>query len=122
MIGGLVTVRLSSILNCFFLSSRVRHPMCALVTGVQTCALPIFPFGRYAFVARENRGEAQGILDADAAMAALALHLAKQLLGGRVVERSGARRVGKECVSACRSGWWQYTYTQKTTDRVLERS
>src|SRR3546814_6528654 len=28
---------------CFF-SSRRRHTICALVTGVQTCALPIFPF------------------------------------------------------------------------------
>src|SRR3546814_8260997 len=26
----------------FFLSSRRRHTRCALVTGVQTCALPIF--------------------------------------------------------------------------------
>src|SRR3546814_9729365 len=26
---------------CFFLSSRRRHTSCALVTGVQTCALPI---------------------------------------------------------------------------------
>src|SRR3546814_7713837 len=26
---------------CFVFSSRVRHPRCALVTGVQTCALPI---------------------------------------------------------------------------------
>src|SRR3546814_2687173 len=25
----------------FFLSNRRRHPCCALVTGVQTCALPI---------------------------------------------------------------------------------
>src|SRR3546814_11183764 len=29
---------------CFF--SRVRHTMCALVTGVQTCALPICPLTR----------------------------------------------------------------------------
>src|SRR3546814_3649661 len=34
----------------FFFSSRRRHTRCALVTGVQTCALPIFfletfPFG-----------------------------------------------------------------------------
>src|SRR3546814_9184973 len=28
---------------CFFFSSRRRHTRCALVTGVQTCALPIFP-------------------------------------------------------------------------------
>src|SRR3546814_6142705 len=26
---------------CFFVSSRRRHTSCALVTGVQTCALPI---------------------------------------------------------------------------------
>src|SRR3546814_4647943 len=28
-------------LTCFFFSSRRRHTRCALVTGVQTCALPI---------------------------------------------------------------------------------
>src|SRR3546814_12804267 len=31
-----------SILLLFFFSSRRRHTRCALVTGVQTCALPIF--------------------------------------------------------------------------------
>src|SRR3546814_8904971 len=29
--------------SLFFFSSRRRHTRCALVTGVQTCALPIFP-------------------------------------------------------------------------------
>src|SRR3546814_7836303 len=29
----------------FFFSSRRRHTRCALVTGVQTCALPIFANG-----------------------------------------------------------------------------
>src|SRR3546814_17279902 len=29
---------------CFFFSSRRRHTRCALVTGVQTCALPIYVF------------------------------------------------------------------------------
>src|SRR3546814_18110676 len=29
--------------SLFFFSSRRRHTICALVTGVQTCALPIFP-------------------------------------------------------------------------------
>src|SRR3546814_8318072 len=29
-------------LYVFFFSSRRRHTRCALVTGVQTCALPIF--------------------------------------------------------------------------------
>src|SRR3546814_19135455 len=28
--------------SAFFFSSRRRHTRCALVTGVQTCALPIF--------------------------------------------------------------------------------
>src|SRR3546814_19625704 len=27
----------------FFFSSRILHTRCALVTGVQTCALPIYP-------------------------------------------------------------------------------
>src|SRR3546814_6576264 len=32
---------LCSCVVCFFFSSRRRHTRCALVTGVQTCALPI---------------------------------------------------------------------------------
>src|SRR3546814_6644171 len=32
----------------FLFSSRRRHTRCALVTGVQTCALPIFAGGRTA--------------------------------------------------------------------------
>src|SRR3546814_11487633 len=36
---------------CFFFSSRRRHTSCALVTGVQTCALPIWW--------REAQGEPQ---------------------------------------------------------------
>src|SRR3546814_10079671 len=32
-----------SLLSFFFFSSRRRHTRCALVTGVQTCALPISP-------------------------------------------------------------------------------
>src|SRR3546814_14260214 len=31
--------------DVFFFSSRRRHTMCALVTGVQTCALPIYGSG-----------------------------------------------------------------------------
>src|SRR3546814_10507366 len=34
----------------FFVSSRRRHTSCALVTGVQTCALPIFRGERFAVV------------------------------------------------------------------------
>src|SRR3546814_7662073 len=32
--------------SVFFFSSRRRHTRCALVTGVQTCALPICTIGR----------------------------------------------------------------------------
>src|SRR3546814_2491815 len=46
----LSVVYISCILVCcafccfFFFSSRRRHTRCALVTGVQTCALPISPW------------------------------------------------------------------------------
>src|SRR3546814_7689003 len=40
-------------LTLFFLSSRRRHTRCALVTGVQTCALPICPDRERAFQALE---------------------------------------------------------------------
>src|SRR3546814_9828766 len=42
----------------FFFSSRRRHTRCALVTGVQTCALPIF--------ATSLAASGQGGLDYDA--------------------------------------------------------
>src|SRR3546814_283881 len=44
------------ILLLFFFSSRRRHTRCALVTGVQTCALPICstPF-RYSCICRDER-------------------------------------------------------------------
>src|SRR3546814_2544640 len=38
----------------FFFSSRRRHTSCALVTGVQTCALPISDVLRYAPQAEHN--------------------------------------------------------------------
>src|SRR3546814_5565327 len=37
---GVVSVGVVDLCRCFF-SSRRRHTRCALVTGVQTCALPI---------------------------------------------------------------------------------
>src|SRR3546814_13560962 len=53
---------------CFFFSSRSRHTRCALVTGVQTWALPIYVGG--ALGAGELRAEAdvgdRRILDAAA--------------------------------------------------------
>src|SRR3546814_4063793 len=49
----------------FFFSSRRRHTSCALVTGVQTCALPIFrpahgEPGPQAQACRARKGQAVG--------------------------------------------------------------
>src|SRR3546814_8323742 len=41
---------------CFFFSSRRRHTRCALVTGVQTCALPI----SFAMAARRKLRQGDG--------------------------------------------------------------
>src|SRR3546814_8821900 len=93
----------------FFFSSRRRHTRCALVTGVQTCALPISE--EQLKVARE-RAKAAGVDD----------HVKFELIDYRDVRghfdrivsvgmfehRSEERRVGKECVSTCRSRWSQY--------------
>src|SRR3546814_5114395 len=43
---------------CFFFSSRRRHTRCALVTGVQTCALPIYTRNTSA-----RRQEANFVMD-----------------------------------------------------------
>src|SRR3546814_1040267 len=42
----------------FFFSSRRRHTRCALVTGVQTCALPISPLVRINRLAAEAGAKA----------------------------------------------------------------
>src|SRR3546814_976209 len=81
----------------FFFSSRRRHTRCALVTGVQTCALPISGRSR-AGGAAAGRG---GVLD----RGAVPLRLGRL---ARTRARSEERRVGKECVSTCRSRWSQY--------------
>src|SRR3546814_19093036 len=41
------------IMDCFCFSSRRRHTICALVTGVQTCALPIYVDTRLLFYRRD---------------------------------------------------------------------
>src|SRR3546814_5993606 len=113
----------------FFFSSRRRHTRCALVTGVQTCALPI----SLAIMARPvqrigNRlgrfQEAEGMGEIGVARA-LARHRltpepAVRVAAPRIGEdhrqrhlavakvRSEERRGGKECVSTCRSRWSPY--------------
>src|SRR3546814_1655467 len=75
----------------FFFSSRRRHTRCALVTGVQTCALPIsLPTTRSngsEYAPTPRNGQARSHYQSC---------------------RSEERRVGKECVSTCRSRWSPY--------------
>src|SRR3546814_17644279 len=65
---------------CFFFSSRRRHTRCALVTGVQTCALPILQSDAARFLTRERTGRALAMLTdgelccQQAKIAALGLH------------------------------------------------
>src|SRR3546814_6326798 len=75
----------------FFFSSRRRHTRCALVTGVQTCALPILRSRRTLATVTSTPHFSQ---------------TTPRCL--RRLYRSEERRVGKECVSTCRSRWSPY--------------
>src|SRR3546814_7047557 len=78
---------------CFFFSSRRRHTRCALVTGVQTCALPIS-----VVVLPAPLGPSRAKIVPSATSRSMPSS----------TTRSEERRVGKECVSTCRSRWSPY--------------
>src|SRR3546814_5127184 len=109
----------------FFFSSRRRHTRCALVTGVQTCALPICTprvGARNSRVRRrppcdaETQDQAYRVGLSDEAETANRAHgppcgrptRASYPFRQRATSRSEERRVGKECVSTCRSRWLPY--------------
>src|SRR3546814_2451549 len=104
----------------FLFSSRRRHTRCALVTGVQTCALPILAredalkhvFGYTVCIdmsARDCWRAGQWIYskgqDSYAPMGPCIV-TADEIPDPQI--RSEERRVGKECVSTCRSRWSPY--------------
>src|SRR3546814_1930059 len=94
----------------FFFSSRRRHTRCALVTGVQTCALPICLAGGIAatlWQAGEARRSAE-LAKQEAENAKIQAKRAEQVRDFLERVRSDERRVGKECVSTCRSRWSPY--------------
>src|SRR3546814_4639291 len=100
--------------SIFFFSSRRRHTRCALVTGVQTCALPISgqhrrQEGRRALDDQDvgDGGERQRI-DERGGSGGKAGGDRQTRPAHAAEERSEERRVGKECVSTCRSRWWPY--------------
>src|SRR3546814_10382511 len=91
----------------FFFSSRRRHTRCALVTGVQTCALPICAPGVFAHrrcrhvTSLCDHFETEVHVDPP-----LDVCLSCIETGATWVHlRSEERRVGKECVSTCRTRW-----------------
>src|SRR3546814_1274376 len=116
----------------FFFSSRRRHTRCALVTGVQTCALPIFAQqfdqvvagGRFAGQHRADavqpRAPFFGDLGGGEGTTVVLWHCSlvsarmghggslARLGGGLVKRRSEERRVGKEGGSTGRSRWSPY--------------
>src|SRR3546814_14742061 len=104
----------------FFFSSRRRHTRCALVTGVQTCALPIagLPVIDMAPLLRRDdaAGRRQVAREIEAACRASGFFyvtghgVSEAVIGAldaasREFFRSVERRVGKVCVSRVRSRW-----------------
>src|SRR3546814_15577648 len=129
----------------FFFSSRRRHTRCALVTGVQTCALPISFFllgpganmlsmgGGTADPSADSRSGTNVACDTEGERFACNVFGSTHQVWGSLISgyqrptlnfftdqnrsgcgaaqaamRSEERRVGKECVSTCRSWWSPY--------------
>src|SRR3546814_2047845 len=98
----------------FFFSSRRRHTRCALVTGVQTCALPISQYELAERLPRIERdhvpGEYRAARRGFGAVVEPAFDADEHPRDAQPVDeaRSEERRVGKECVSTCRSRWSPY--------------
>src|SRR3546814_17882417 len=104
------------IYSCFFFSSRRRHTRCALVTGVQTCALPISAkVAAAASIRSAVRLTIASRAPSDPSRCATPRLMpldAPTTTAQR--PRSEERRVGKECVSTCRSRWEPYYLKKKT--------
>src|SRR3546814_12178356 len=100
----------------FFFSSRRRHTRCALVTGVQTCALPIshpqlrLVVRQRAWTRADAGAKAQASEPRFRGASARPSRPADGCGWRQHGTRSEERRVGKECVSTCRSRWSPYHY------------
>src|SRR3546814_8430276 len=105
----------------FFFSSRRRHTSCALVTGVQTCAFPIsfdyfmlvqtfggVPLDLGAGELKFNTSTVRTSVRNTVPEVYTKSILPDLLRAVNDLDRSEERRVGKECVSTCRSRWSPY--------------
>src|SRR3546814_4486364 len=96
-------------MSLFFFSSRRRHTRCALVTGVQTCALPISRAVQQRVNGKRGGAGFHRIEPEGGKVRELffgvGVGVNRQTARGK---RSEERRVGKECVSTCRSRWSPY--------------
>src|SRR3546814_8215402 len=103
-----------------FFSSRRRHTRCALVTGAQTCALPIWCEVYLPGAGWIGLDPTSGLLAGEghipracsaepcsASPITGAVDKNDVIFSHRMDVRSEARRVGNECVSTCRSLWSQ---------------
>src|SRR3546814_19655754 len=106
---------------CLFFSSRRRHTRCALVTGVQTCALPISEVYYEAIAAALKLGHQALVLLPEIALTQQSLDRFEQRFGAPAWawHRSEERRVGKECVCTCRSRWSPDHETKKNTINII---
>src|SRR3546814_10806132 len=94
-----------------FFSSRRRHTRRALVTGVQTCALPISLRGNAADLRAGGAGsEILGPINQQIQALEDQYRAIEQTVQDSPVDelKIGRARVGKECVSPCRSRWSPY--------------
>src|SRR3546814_1646640 len=110
----------------FFFSSRRRHTRCALVTGVQTCALPISSLSSGIIEDQKRAAAAFLVVSVDSKASSKEKKEKRRSRGEKRSEllgpsrsdkegkRSEERRVGKECVSTCRSRWSPYHEKKKT--------
>src|SRR3546814_2543233 len=92
----------------FFFSSRRRHTRCALVTGVQTCALPICQLIETEREFRSDVARVHIVARIFAKLGRSGMKRAHMTQAAFINRRSEERRVGKECVSTCRSRWSPY--------------
>src|SRR3546814_4148603 len=107
----------------FFFSSRRRHTRCALVTGVQTCALPISPYSGLDAIwaveeifASEWDEDGDAVVGADRAVHGIGLYAGRQRrrgdrVAGRrghepvyLLERRPDRTVAAQCAGDRKSG------------------